>query len=138
MKIFIAGSMHFAKEMLETQHELEKMGFESEIPSDTHDCAEDPSLNEKAEHFFATDIMRRCMELQEKCDAVLVLNYPKHDIDGYVGANTLIEMGLAYYLKQKIYLLYPFVAKDRREYIEIEHMRPIVLNGNLEKIKWPK
>lgn len=135
MKIYIAGSMHFAKEMLETRSKLQKIGFEVEIPSDTELCVETPTLNENPEHCFTTDIMRDCMNRQEKCDAILILNHPKHGVDGYIGAHTLIEMGLAYYLKQKIFLLNPFVAKDRRESIEIEHMKPIVINGDLTKIK---
>lgn len=135
MKIFIAASMYFAKEMIETRKALEKAGFTVDYACDTEMCVKDPTLNENAEHCFATDIMRDCMDRQEKCDAILVLNHSKHGVDGYIGAHTLIEMGLAYYLKQKIYLLHPFVSKDRRESIEIEHMRPIILNGDLSKIK---
>lgn len=134
MKIFIAGSMHFAKEIVDTGKKLHQMGYEIEYAKDTDMCVEDSTLNENPEHCFALDIMRDCMDRQEKCDAILVLNYPKHGIDGYIGAHTLIEMGLAYYLKQRIYLLHPFVSKDRREYIEIEHMRPLILHGDLTKI----
>ncbi|MEI8143755.1 MAG: hypothetical protein WCG48_04045 [Candidatus Berkelbacteria bacterium] len=135
MKIFIAGSMHFAKRLLETKKQLESMGYDTDIAADTEMCVGDPTLNENATHCFEMDIMRDCMNGQEKCDAILVVNPPKHGVDGYIGAHTLIEMGLAYYLKQKIYLLWPFADKDRREFIEIEHMKPIVINNNLEKIK---
>ncbi len=62
----------------------------------------------------------------------MVCNYPKNDIDGYIGANTLIEMGLAFYLEKPIYLLNPIPEISYKE--EILGMKPIVLNGDLEKI----
>jgi hypothetical protein len=68
----------------------------------------------------------------EWCNAILVLNYSKNDIEGYIGANTLIEMGLALYLKKLIYLLNPVPDISYKE--EILGMQPIVLNGNLDKI----
>ncbi|MBL7160569.1 MAG: hypothetical protein ISS93_01820 [Candidatus Aenigmarchaeota archaeon] len=136
MKIFIAGSMHFAKEMLEAQKLLNGLGFESMIPADTHECVDRPELNMDAEHCFNTDIMRSCMEMQEKCNAILVLNYPRDGIDGYIGASSLMELYLAYYLKQKIFLLHTPPPKDiARSSHEVMHMKPIILNGDISRIK---
>lgn len=76
------------------------------------------------------------MNFQEKCDAILVLNHKKNDLDGYIGTHSLIELGLAYYLKQKIFLLHPPPPKHKARYhIEVMHMKPIILHGNIEKIK---
>ena len=38
-------------------------------------------------------------------DAVLVLNYDKKGIKNYIGGNTLMEIGFAHVLNQKIFLL---------------------------------
>jgi hypothetical protein len=40
-------------------------------------------------------------------EVILVCNYDKNGIAGYIGANTLLEMGLAFHLKKPIYLLNP-------------------------------
>lgn len=136
MKIFVAGSMHFAKEMLEAEKILKSMGHVAILPSDVYECLNDPSLNMNPDHGFKTDIMRSCMDLQEKCDALLVLNYPHHSVDGYIGSHTLMELGLAYYLKQKIFLLFPCPPeKVARYWQEVMHMKPVILNGEFKNIK---
>ncbi len=136
MKIFIAGSMHFAKEFVETKKILEEFGFEADFAPDTFDCIKNPFLNEDLAHCENTDIMRTCMDAQEKCDAILVLNYPKEGIEGYIGTHSLIELGLAYYWKQKIFLLHPPPSKEKARYhVEVMHMKPVILHGDLNKIK---
>lgn len=122
--------------MLEAQKKLQEAGHEGFVPPDTADCLENPELNTDEEHCFKTDIMRACMDIQEKSDAILALNYPRNGIEGYVGAHTLIELGLAYYLKQKIFLLFPVPSKEEvRSSVEIMHMKPVILNGDLDNIK---
>ncbi len=138
MKIFIAGSMSFAKELIEARKILKGLGFEADFAPDTHDCFNNPhlKLNEDLKHCEETDIIKASMNVQKTCDAILLLNYPKDGVDGYVGANCLIELGLAYYLGQKIFLLYPPPPLEKARYhIEVVHMKPIILNGNIENIK---
>ena len=67
-------------------------------------------------------------------DAVLVLNYDKNGIKNYIGANTFMEMGFAHILNQKIFVLNPLPEFEFYR-TEIEAMRPIILNGDLSKIK---
>lgn len=138
MKIFIAGSMSFAKEIIETKELLKKIGFDSDFAPDTYDCFNSPhlKLNEDLEHCEKMDIIRACMNAQEACDAILLLNYPKDGVVGYIGSNCLIELGLAYYLKQKIFLLYPPPPQDQARYhVEVMHMKPIILDGDISSIK---
>lgn len=65
-------------------------------------------------------------------DAILIPNYEKNGIPGYIGPNTLMEMGLALFLNRKIYLLNPIPTIDSKE--EILGINPIILNGDLAKI----
>ena len=133
--------MSFAKEIIETKEALKKLGFDSDFAPDTYECFNNPhlNLNEDLDHCERNDIIRACMNAQEKCDAILLLNYPKGKIAGYIGSNCLIELGLAYYLRQKIFLLYPPPPlKQARYHTEVMHIKPIILNGDIEKIKKAK
>ncbi len=62
-----------------------------------------------------------------------MINLTKKGIDNYIGGNTFLEMGFAYVLAKKI-----FLWQDIPEMIytdEIKAMQPIILNGDLNKIK---
>jgi hypothetical protein len=65
-------------------------------------------------------------------DVVLVVNYDKNNIPYYIGGNTFLEMGIAFFLEKKIFLLNPIPDVSYRE--EILGMKPIVINNNLNKI----
>ena len=130
--------MTFAKEIIETKELLKEIGFEADFAPDTRACFDNLELrlNEDLEHCEKIDIARACMNIQKDCNAILVLNYPKDGIKGYIGAHSLIEIGLAYYLEQKIFLLYPPPPPEKaRYYVEVMHRKPIILNGDIHKIK---
>lgn len=132
--------MHFAKEMLEAKKKLEEAGNEVGVPCDTKTFVDDPSMttddHEKNYKWcIDNDIIRKCFDLIADSDAVLLLNYPKNGINGYVGASGVMEVGLAYYLKKKIYLLYPPPPPEQvKSSHEILIMQPIILNGDLSLI----
>lgn len=67
-------------------------------------------------------------------EAILVVNHEKRGVNGYIGGNTLIEIGVAFYLQKPIFLLHP-VSSDLSYKQEIMGMKPVVLEGDLEKIK---
>ncbi len=68
-------------------------------------------------------------------DCVLVTNYSKGDIDGYIGNATFMKMSIAFYLRKPIYLLNTLPANEVLKSVEeISVMQPIVIDGNLEKI----
>lgn len=66
-------------------------------------------------------------------DAVLIANYPKHGIDGYVGGNTLMEIAVAHYLKKKIYILMP-ISSELSYKEEILGMHPTVIKEDLSLV----
>ncbi len=67
-------------------------------------------------------------------EAILVLNFDRHGIINYIGGNTLIDMSFAHFLNQKIFLWNPIpdISYYKKE---IESFRPIVINGDISKIK---
>ena len=65
--------------------------------------------------------------------AVLICNYEKNGIKGYIGTNTLMEMTAAFAYEKPIYLLNDIPNQSGRE--EIIGMEPVVINGNLSKVE---
>lgn len=82
---------------------------------------------------YNKDAIREHWEVIKDCDMVLILNYDKHGIAGYIGGNSFLEMGFAYILKKPIYLLNPIPKMPYYE-TEIIAMKPIVIDGDLNKV----
>jgi hypothetical protein len=147
MKITICGSIAFFQEMLEIKRKLEELGHEVKLPP-TEVPDENGQMISVAKYYELRKTtnddtswvwehkeiaMRNHFEKEVWADTVLVLNFDKKDIAGYVGANTLIEMGVAMYLQKPIYMLNPLPEMECKE--EILGMHPIVINGDLNLIK---
>src|SRR3989338_8389413 len=147
MRITICGSIAFINEMVQTKEKLEKMGHEVKIPPVTvpgPDGNPIPAIDYYRHKktlaadnnaWIWKDHSQRIIEHFQKVewsDAILVLNHEKNGIEGYVGANTLMEMGLAFHLKKPIFLLNKIPQMQYTE--EIFGMKPIVINGDLERI----
>jgi len=127
--------MHFAKEMLEVQKLLEELGHEAIIPLDTHDCLKNPELNSNLEWGMNLNIDKDHFNKIESSDAILVLNYPKNNIKGYIGGSSLMEIAVARHFDKKIFILHDLPNEDQVRYaLEIKVTRPIILNGDISNI----
>ncbi|MEI7718695.1 MAG: hypothetical protein WCI72_02415 [archaeon] len=136
MKLLILGSMSFAPEMKSIGVKLKEKGIEVRLPEFTEEyvgCATREEMHQRAvENKLANNLYEVYHRLIEQTDAILIVNEKKKNIEGYVGANALIEMGFAKALNKRIYLLNPTPVMDYTD--EIIATTPIVLNGNLEGI----
>jgi hypothetical protein len=153
MKITICGSMVFYKEMQEAQNALEAQGhavmiplLDNELPPEFGGgrtialgaCIEENGgidafpTGDKIWDFKAAAINDHFSKV-EWADAILVVNHEKRGVKGYVGGNTLIEMGLAFYLKKPIYL-FNEVSSELLYKQEVMGMKPILLDGNVTKL----
>ena len=153
MKITICGSIEFYKEMESARHDLIKHGHEVKIPELALEVPQEFGGGKKvyfgqyieqnggidsfpAEHAIWNLKEGAINDHYEKidwCDGILVINHEKRGIDGYVGGNTLIEIGVAFYLKKKIFILNP-VSSELSYKQEIMGMKPVIVNGNLSLI----
>ncbi len=147
MIITICGSIAHLDRMIECQGALETGGHEVHIPAfvsrdqdgNPMDSKEFYRIRKSGEMELSwfegekSRAMQQHFDLIAKSDAVLVVNEEKNDSAGYVGGNTLMEMGLAFYLKKKIYLLNPIPEISYKE--EIIGMTPVILNGDLARIQ---
>ncbi|MFA6522241.1 MAG: hypothetical protein WCT24_01450 [Patescibacteria group bacterium] len=139
MKIMLCGSMSFAKEMLDVQAQLSKMGHEVFVPCDAELHVEDSGLIDDLTvdraHLIENNVMKRCFDLLAQSDSVVFLNYPKNGVDGYIGTSSLMEMGLAYYLGKEIFLLFAHPnPEDHRWAHEVASFQPTILHGDFDAL----
>lgn len=140
MKIMICGSMSFANEMVDVKQKLEALGHVASVPEDIKSHIKNPRLiddfDSNYKHALEKNIMKKCFDLIAKNDAIIALNYPKNGIKGYVGTSSLMEIGLAYYLKKKIFLLNPIPnSREARWAHELAIIQPVIIKGDLSKIQ---
>lgn len=137
MRIGIICSMQFTEKMLEVREQLKSMGHEAFL-TDLHEDFIGKSDEEKEEVKLRQkeefDPIKEFWQKMQGADAVLVLNYDKHGIKNYIGGNTLMEIGFAHVLNQKVFLLNP-IPEIKFYKTEIESVRPIITNGDLSRIK---
>lgn len=135
MRIGIVGSFEFIDKFTEFSDKLSKLGHEP-FTSEYIDRFLNKSSEEVeiAKQEFEEDYIMELWNLLQGGDALLVLNYKKREIEGYIGGSTLIEMSFAHVLGMKIYLMNP-IPQIQFYYDEMLSMNPIILDGDISKIK---
>jgi diphthamide synthase subunit DPH2 len=124
MKITIIGSMKFYEKLKEIKTILEKQGHNVVIPL--------PDEHYKESGKIKRDSMEDYNKEIEKSDAILVANYEKNNIKNYIGVNSIMEVGMAFNRKKKIFILNQIPENCIVEFNAID---VIELNGDLTKIK---
>jgi hypothetical protein len=140
VKIVIVGSISFIEKMRESAKQLESAGHNVVLPpsatlNQTKEYWE-AMKNKKPEEFVKIGRKRNRKYFKEikSADAVLVMNLAKNGIAGYVGANTLMELAVAFEHNKKIFL-YTAPSKDLFAAEELSYLDPIVINADVKKIK---
>lgn len=137
MKIGVAGSMQYTEKMMELCEQLRKRGHEpfmSKFADSYIGKTDEEKEVIKLDHKNNYDAIREFWKPMQDADALLVANHDKHGVKNYIGGNAFLEMGFAYVLNQRIFLMNPI--PDMPYYgTEIIAMKPIVINGDLSKIK---
>ena len=107
--IFLCASMSFYKELVAIEKQLEAKGFTVNIPVSAQlmkqkNDFEVSHFKDTFSHEEKAKFIRKNFQEIAKGDSILVINNEKNRMKGYIGANVLIEIGLAFYLNKKIYL----------------------------------
>jgi hypothetical protein len=141
-KIFLAASMSFYKELIKVEKQLEERGFTVHIPISAGIMKEKNDFD--VSHFkgFQTEqtdekraqFIRTNFENIADSDCILVINGEKNGIKGYIGPNVLMEIGLAFYLKKKIYIWNPIEETAPYEE-ELRIFNVTIINKDLEQIE---
>ncbi len=146
MKITICGSIAFIDEMQILKNKLENLGHEVEIPpleiidgsGEKMSVKEFYSIRKKSDETIKWIWDRKEQAIKDHfkkvkwADAILVLNNDKNGILNYIGGNTFLEIGIAFYCNKKIFLFHPIPEISYKE--EILGMSPMVINEDLSLI----
>ena len=144
MKIVICASVDLTPKIKEVKDILENMGHTTEIPLVSQKIlAGEISLEEflavkakQGDKVFrdgtGEDVIKRYYNFIKESDAILVVNCDKKGIKNYIGGNTFLEMGFAYTMDKKIFLLNELPDMPYND--ELIAMKPIILNNDLSKI----
>lgn len=129
--LVMCGSMQFYGVMQQLQEQFAMEGIRTVIPAN-----EDGIINSLSDEEFdrfkrqvSNSYLRKIRDKHTK--AVLIVNQEKHGIANYIGANTLVEIGMAFTWGKKIFILngyYPPLKDELRAW----SCEP--LNGNLAKL----
>ena len=131
--------MSFYKELVDIEKQLETKGFIVNIPVSAQFMKKQNDF--EVSHFKGVQtseqkgqyIMTNFEKIAQS-DSILVINNKKNGISGYIGANVLMEMGLAFYFKKKIFIWNP-IENDASYKEELLALSVQYINKNLEKIK---
>lgn len=141
-KIFLCASMFFYKELVEVEKRLQEKGLTVIIPVSAQIMKEKNDFD--VSHFKGfqteqTDIkragfIRTNFQHIADSDCILVINNEKHHIQGYIGPNVLMEIGLAFYLKKQIYIWKPIEPTAPYEE-ELRIFDVVFIDQDLDKIQ---
>lgn len=130
--IAVCGSMSHMDKFAEVIDHLRGMGFSVSTP-DMTEKLDWSSFSDEDVRREKGRLVRRHFANIARAKVVLVCNYEKNNVEGYIGTNTLMEMTFAFAHEKSIYLLNNIPEQKGRE--EIIAMEPVVISGDLTKIE---
>ena len=129
--IVICGSMMFYDKMVSCQEELRKHDINSVIPKEETDMVSFYS-EEKFREFKRRVSNAYLRKIRDKNTiAVLICNEAKNGVDNYIGANTLVELAMAFTWNRKIFIYNDIYSPLADELLA---WGSICLNGNLSQL----
>jgi len=140
MKILIICSKRFYGNIPNIKNNLEQKNIQVFLPN----CYDDPKTEERMWNLgrekhqeFKAQMYKQSEETIKNMDSVLVLNFDKITDEkiekNYIGGATFLEIYDAFRLNKKIYL-YNDIPEGIL-YDEIQGFAPIIINGDLSKVK---
>lgn len=138
MKITICGSITNAKKIYDIKGKLEQSGhiiYSHELMKKYAENDEETIKEVKKNHSqlkIKNNTFLWYYEKIKESDAILVCNFEKNNIPGYIGGSALMEIGHAYVLNKKIFFLYPIPKISYED--ELKAVQPTIINGDISKI----
>lgn len=139
----LCASVSFYKHCIEIAEYIEGLGFKVILPTGAQRMRETGDFSVESsktwyknpnDFHIKADLMMEHFENIKETDAILVVNDKKHEVDGYIGPNVIMEMGIAFYLDKKIFVLNA-IDESMPTYEEVMGVLPTFLHGNLERLQ---
>jgi nucleoside 2-deoxyribosyltransferase len=127
MIITLCSSAKLFNRLPAIKEALERQNHTVLLPS-MQDFHSDENALAKIQH----NLIREHFNKIEKSDAILVVNYEKNGVRGYIGGNTFLEMGLAFHRNLPIFLINDIPDISYRE--ELVAMQPVIIGEDWSRI----
>lgn len=134
-RIAICGSMRFIAEMEALGRELSEAGWRVAIPRREESGLRWEDMSQQNRILAKKAYIDGHLAEIRGSTAVLIANYPKDGVDGYVGPNSLLEAAFAYALGIPVYFLFPIGAQACQ--LEAQAIASRTWGGRLQAINEP-
>jgi len=140
--ITICSSASHYRQVIEIEKELKKLGFKVKIPKTANTMKRNNDFDvshyktwfkNKNDYHKKTKLMLGHFKKVIESDAILITNFEKNGMKGYIGGNALMEMLVAFLNKKPIYI-YNKPSEKLSTIEEIYGLKPKIINGDLTKI----
>ena len=130
--------MAFYKELVDIERLLGEMGFAVKIPISAQVMKEKQDFEvshfkDAFTHGEKSEFIHKNFQEIASSDAILVVNGEKNGIKGYIGANVLMEIGIAFYFKKRIYI-WNNVEQNAPYREELIAFDALFINRDLKKV----
>lgn len=123
--------MKLIEKMKEVELKLKDLGFNVLLPN-TAEVSDYTIMSELEQYSHKNRMILDHLDKIKQGDAILVVNDRLKDTDSYIGANSFLEIGFAFSLGKRIFLLNEVPQQPNT--VEIGGMLPVCLNGDLSAI----
>jgi hypothetical protein len=140
--ITICASVANYHKAFAVQEGLEDRGYTALMPITAEEMRETGNFNvadhktwydDPADFAQKTAYIKHHLNKIDEADAVVLANYEKNGVAGYVGGNMLLELFYAWLHEKPTFLLYPVTA-EQPLYEEVMGLSPTVIHGDLDRM----
>ena len=125
----ICGSMAFIDKMEALARKLESADLTVYTPKRSESADEWSRLSSQEMLTKKRTYIDEHLNLIKQSDCILIANYPKNGIEGYVGANALMEAAFAYALNILVFVLFPIGEQGCK--LELESIAAEIFDGQV-------
>ncbi len=140
--ITICASVAHYKNIIPIEKELKKLGFKVVVPKTLRVMEKTNNFDvnyyktwytDKGDYKIKKNLMLDHFKKIIKGDAILIANFTKNGLEGYIGGNVLMEMTIAFHYSKPIYI-YNQISENLPIKEEVFGLEPIFLNKDITKI----